>query len=121
LLKTHSVIANYSAKNGHASYVRAALSARGRIRILRAGLNHRRLDMKKYLLATVLAALAASPAFAANSHRAMHNDSATGAFASVPQSGAVVQDGKIIGADPDSSIRLQLLREGDHTGQNGGN
>jgi len=77
--------------------------------------------MKKYLLAAVLAAFAASPALATNSHRAMRNDSADEAFASVPQSGAVVQDGKVIGADPDPSIRLQLLREGDHTDQNGGN
>ena len=77
--------------------------------------------MNKYLVAAALAALAATPAFAANSHRAMRADSANAAYASAPQSGVVVQDGKVIGADPDPSIRLQLLREGDHTEQNGGN
>jgi opacity protein-like surface antigen len=77
--------------------------------------------MKKYLLAAALAALAASPVLAATHHRAMRSDSANGAYAYVPQSDAVVDNGKVIGADPDPSIRLQLQREGDHTNLNGGN
>ena len=77
--------------------------------------------MKKYLLAATLAALVASPALAAGYHRAMRDDSAMQAYAFVPQSDAVVDNGNIIGADPDAVIRMQLLREGDHTQQNGGN
>ncbi len=77
--------------------------------------------MNKYLLAVALAAVAASPAMAATSHRAMRHDSATSAYDYVPQTDAVVLGGKVIGADPDPTIRMQLLREGDHTEQNAGN
>ncbi len=78
--------------------------------------------MKKYLLAAALTALAASPALAATQHRAMRNDSANSAYDYVaPNADTIVDDGKVIGADPDSSIRTQLPREGDHTEFNGGN
>ena len=78
--------------------------------------------MKKYLLAAALAALAASPALAANSHRAMRQDSATNAYDYVaPNADVVIDGGKVIGADPDPAIRTQLLREGDPTNLNGGN
>jgi opacity protein-like surface antigen len=77
--------------------------------------------MKKYLLAAALAALAASPALAATHHRAIRSDSANGAYAYVPQSNTVVDNGTVIGADPDPSIRLQLLRQGDPANWNGGN
>lgn len=89
--------------------------------LVRRGCHTRRPEMKKYLLAATLAALVASPALAAGYHRAMRDDSAMQAYAFVPQSDAVVDNGKIIGADPDAVIRTQLLREGDHTQQNGGN
>lgn len=77
--------------------------------------------MKKYLLAATLAALVASPALAATYHRTMRNDSAMQAYAFVPQGDAVVSNGQVIGADPDPFIRAQLLREGDHTQDNGAN
>ena len=77
--------------------------------------------MKKYLLAATLAALVASPALAASYDRDLRNESAIQAYAFVPQSDAVVDNGKVIGADPDAAIRTLLLREGDHTQQNGGN
>jgi opacity protein-like surface antigen len=75
--------------------------------------------MKKLLFAVALAAVAASPAFAAR-HHATTNDPANQAYDSAaPASDAVVDNGRVIGADPDPFIRGQLLREGDQTLSNG--
>jgi hypothetical protein len=75
--------------------------------------------MKKLLLAVALTAVAASPAFAARHHRATTNDPANQAYASAPGSDVVIDNGRVIGADPDPFIRGQLLREGDQTLSNG--
>ena len=76
--------------------------------------------MKKLLLAVALAAVAASPAFAARHHRATTDDPANQAYASAPASSdLVIDNGRLIGADPDPFIRGQLLREGDQTLSNG--
>jgi opacity protein-like surface antigen len=75
--------------------------------------------MKKLLLAVALAAVAASPAFAARHHRATTDDPANQAYASAPASDVVIDNGRVIGADPDPFIRGQLLREGDQTLSNG--
>lgn len=77
--------------------------------------------MKKYLIAAALAVVAASPALAAQHHRAYRgDDQGYGAYAyASPQSETVVFGGKVIGADPDPAIRTQLLREGDQTGLSG--
>jgi hypothetical protein len=73
--------------------------------------------MKKLLTATALAALLATPAFATTyrSH-AYRADSATEAYASVPGlayagSQPVFADGKMIGADPDANVRMDLARQ----------
>ena len=73
-------------------------------------------------LGTVLAALA-SPAFAAPpNHRApvVNDTSAYGAFPRdrimVPPSSVVTAQGRVIGADPDPTIRTQLLHDPDPTG-----
>ena len=76
--------------------------------------------MKKYFLTAAFAVLAASPALAASSHHA-RNSAAEAAYASAPtDSNAVVDEGKVIGRDPDIFIRQSLLREGDRTNDNGG-
>lgn len=59
--------------------------------------------MRKILLASFALALAATSAMAAPRQRA--NSAATAARADV-----VVQDGVIIGQDPDSYVRFELLR-----------
>jgi hypothetical protein len=84
------------------------------------GLFNRRPEMKRYLIAAALAALAASSALAATHRNVMRNDSAAAAYDYVSQPGAVVDHGKVIGVDPDPAIRAQLLREGDHETINGG-
>jgi hypothetical protein len=58
----------------------------------------------------------------ATQHRAMRSDSANSAYDYVaPNADTIVDDGKVIGADPDPSVRTQLPREGDHTEFNSGN
>lgn len=86
--------------------------------------------MKKFFLTAALVAAVASPALAASSHHA-RNSAATqgvqGTYAAAedsyafarPDADTVVADGKIVGRDPDAFIRQSLLREGNHTDQNG--
>ena len=79
--------------------------------------------MKKYFLTAAFAVLAASPALAASSHHARNSANANGAYAAAegsyayaqPDGYTVVDDGKVLGRDPDAFIRLGLLREGDQT------
>lgn len=83
--------------------------------------------MKKFFLTAALLAAVASPALAASSHHARNSAAIQGAYADAndsyayarPDADSVVADGKIIGRDPDPFIRRSLLREGDHTQQNG--
>jgi len=83
--------------------------------------------MKKFIIAAALVAAVASPALAASSHHARNSAATQDAYAAAddsyayarPAADAVVTDGKIIGRDPDAFIRQQLLREGDHSNQNG--
>ena len=74
--------------------------------------------MKTLISAVALAALAASPAFAATKHVKQYRPEATQSYASVPATGAVVFDGKLVGADPDANVRLQLLKDAEQV--NGG-
>lgn len=77
--------------------------------------------MKKLLIVAALATLVATPTFAATQHsRAVRSNAATNAYAAAPGyaytgayagSPVVVVDGKIIGADPDPNVRLQLLTQ----------
>jgi hypothetical protein len=77
----------------------------------------RRLDMKKLLIAFVLATLVASPAFAKKRHAI--SPEAAAAFAYAPSdsgylavdSYTVVVNGQIVGRDPDENVRLMLLRD----------
>jgi hypothetical protein len=76
--------------------------------------------MKKYFLTVALVAAAASPAFAASHKRAVHSDEAFASQAYVPvDSQTVVASGQYLGRDPDPAVRLDLMREGDATQQNG--
>jgi hypothetical protein len=71
--------------------------------------------MKYLMTAVALMTLAASPAFAAPRHM-NRSQTANEAYAYVaPESGAVVSAGKVIGRDPDASIRADLLRQGDQS------
>lgn len=67
--------------------------------------------MKKLIMTLALSAIAAAPAFAAT--HAKKTDSARTAYASAVYPTAVIVDGKVVGADPDPNIRLQLLRDHD--------
>jgi len=58
--------------------------------------------MNKILLAALALSLAATSAMAAPRH---HMNSAP-----TPQAGVVVQEGTVIGQDPDGYVRLELLR-----------
>lgn len=71
--------------------------------------------MKKLLTSVALAALAASPAFAASHKRAANPVPAPSynAYASTLDRDTVVVDGTIVGRDPDAGIRLQLRRDAD--------
>jgi len=86
--------------------------------------------MKKFLIAAVLTAAAASPSFAATAHHrhvaapgqtmATPEEAAYGSYAMAPNTAVVVQDGQVIGADPDPFIREQMLREGSPADYAGG-
>lgn len=65
--------------------------------------------MKKIVTALVFAAVAATPAFAANHHKKA--DEATSAYAAATDSNVVIVNGKVVGADPDANIRLNLRRD----------
>ena len=85
--------------------------------------------MKKLILTAALLAAVASPALAATTHHLRNSAAAQGAQGAYaaedtyayarPDADSVVADGKVIGRDPDAFIRQSLLREGDHTQQNG--
>ena len=78
--------------------------------------------MKKFLIAAALVTAAASPSFAATIHHrhamtpekmaAASDDTAFGAYAMAPASTVVVQNGQVLGADPDPFIRAELIRQG---------
>ncbi|MGB7260100.1 MAG: hypothetical protein ACRECC_02300 [Pseudolabrys sp.] len=82
--------------------------------------------MTKYLIAVALAALVATPALAASRNHA-YRDQASAAYASDPSGYAfgapiantVVRNGEILGSDPDPTIRMDLLRQGDQLNTNG--
>jgi hypothetical protein len=69
--------------------------------------------MKKLILGTALAVLAAAPALAqpTYSHRAMQRLDGIRAQAPAWTSGAVINDGQYAGTDPDPTVRLQLRRD----------
>lgn len=72
--------------------------------------------MKKFLIAAAFVLAAASPTFAATTHQMRHvihrQPLATDSYAMAPRNDTVVEDGQVLGADPDPFIRGQLLREG---------
>lgn len=72
--------------------------------------------MKNFLTTVALAALVASPAFAASRDHAVHKQTASNvgysSFAG-PLSEEIVSGDKIVGRDPDVNVRLQLLRDAD--------
>ena len=65
--------------------------------------------MKKLVTALVFAAFAAAPAFAATHHKKA--DDASGAYAAATDPNVVIVDGKVVGADPDANVRLNLRRD----------
>ena len=65
--------------------------------------------MKKIVIALALAAVTAAPAFAATHHK--KSDQATGAYAAATDPTTVVVNGKVVGADPDANVRLNLRRD----------
>jgi patatin-like phospholipase/acyl hydrolase len=65
--------------------------------------------MKKIVTALVFAAFAAAPAFAATHHKKA--DQADSAYAAATDPNVVIVDGKVVGADPDANIRLNLRRD----------
>lgn len=70
--------------------------------------------MKKLMTAMALVTLAATPTFAATKHpRAVQTYTAADAYAAAPfaTSPVVIVGGKIVGADPDPNVRLQLLTQ----------
>ncbi len=67
--------------------------------------------MRKIIVATAFAVIAASPALAAKpGHQPSRNTAAAGSYASAPASASVF-DGKMVGTDPDVFIRGSLLRQ----------
>jgi hypothetical protein len=74
--------------------------------------------MKKLMTAFVLATLVATPAFAAKKHPAISPEAAAAQAYAPSDSGyltvdrnTVVVNGHIVGRDPDSNVRLMLLRD----------
>ena len=67
--------------------------------------------MKKLMTAMALVTLAATPTFAANYNQQV-NRTAAESYAAAPITGSplVIVDGKVIGADPDANVRLQLQK-----------
>ncbi len=65
--------------------------------------------MKKLVTALVFAAFAAAPAFAATHHKKA--DDARAAYAAASDPDVVIVNGKVIGADPDANVRLNLRRD----------
>jgi len=63
-------------------------------------------NLKLVLSAVALAALVAAPAVAKT--RPQHQTSQVPAYSH----NEVVQDGKVLGADPDANVRGQILRDG---------
>ncbi len=65
----------------------------------------------KFLMTTVaLAAIAASPAFAASAKHTARTANESYAYA-IQDPDAVVVDGQIVGRDPDANVRLSLRRD----------
>jgi patatin-like phospholipase/acyl hydrolase len=65
--------------------------------------------MKKLIMTLALAAVTAAPAFAATHHKKA--DDARAAYAAATDSTVVIVDGKVVGADPDANVRLNLRRD----------
>lgn len=65
--------------------------------------------MKKFIMALALAAVTAAPAFAATNHKKA--DDARAAYAAATDPTVVIVDGKVVGADPDANVRLNLRRD----------
>ncbi len=65
--------------------------------------------MKRLVTALALAAFAAAPAFAATHHRKA--DDARSAYAAASDPDVVIVNGKVVGADPDANVRLNLRRD----------
>ena len=65
--------------------------------------------MKKLMTVLALATLAGSPAFAKSHKMAAPASDETHAAAAGPN--VVVDDGQVVGADPDPNIRFQILRD----------
>ena len=68
------------------------------------------------VLATIATTLVASPSFAATRHHARAATVANESYAAAPAYGyagsqVVVVDGRVVGADPDANVRLQLLKD----------
>jgi hypothetical protein len=82
--------------------------------------------MKKLAIMLALTTLAASPALAQNTTKRMTAnhayqaanaqilpDEALAAYALYPDNNLVIEDGVILGRDPDPNVRLQLRRDSD--------
>jgi len=67
--------------------------------------------MKKFLAAVALAALASSPALAKTHHTSAAAEQSYASAATAAGPNTVVEDGQVVGADPDPNIRFQLMRD----------
>ncbi len=65
--------------------------------------------MKKIATTLVFAAFVVAPAFAATHHKKA--DEATSAYAAASDPDVVIVNGKVVGADPDANVRLNLRRD----------
>lgn len=65
--------------------------------------------MKKLIMALAFAAVTAAPAFAATHHKKA--DDARAAYAAATDPNVVIVGGKVVGADPDANVRLNLRRD----------
>lgn len=81
--------------------------------------------MKKFFLTAAFAVAVASPALAATSHHLRSTNAgapyAEGAYAYAADAATVVDNGKVLGRDPDVFIRQSLLREGYPANTSGSN
>jgi hypothetical protein len=75
-----------------------------------------KMNLKRLMAATAIAAVFGTPALAAT-HTQRHARVPQAPYAA-SQDAVTAPDGQVIGADPDSSIRLELNRDASHyTGQ----
>jgi Tfp pilus assembly protein FimT len=67
--------------------------------------------MKKVLTTLALLTVIATPAFAQTTKQDAMKSNAQAPFATSYQNDTVVEDGNVIGQDPDANVRLELRRD----------